>query len=981
MKPALCVHNIEADRPFARTLAEWINAGYDTETLARLRVLLPNRRACRALREAFLGLSGGKPMLLPRIHPIGDWETEDLPPDLLSAEMLQHIPAAMDENRRLLLLTRLVMEFEKRRERVPHSAQAFQLARQLAHFLDEMTRENRDIFSLPQLAPTTELAEHWQQTIDFLSILSLHWPRLLQEEGVIDPIDRRSRILKIIAKIWLHTPPGYPIIAAGSTGTQPATAALLATIAQLPQGSVVLPGLDQDMKDSEWEMLEPSHPQYALKELLTHMKVARKDVLPITTNQHSPRGQCLRAVFQPAVATADWVSTDLPFDEGFHNIKLLVAETAADEARMIAIVLREALETPEKTAALVTPDRMLARRVVAEMQRFGIVIDDSGGTPLLDTPPGVYMRLVMEYVLSNASPVALLALLRHPLAALGRDPVECRSLSRILDKIYLRGVRPENGLTVLCRETKQENPALYALLSDLEKESKTLFDWMAGKKPIAASDMLTEHIRLTQWLATSKEESGEARLWAGDAGRQFAVSLAQLAPPLEVMPTIDPYSYPAFFEALFSDKVFRPRYGKHTRLSILSPLEARLQSFNRVILGSLNEAMWPASSAVDPWMSRPMRAAFGLPPLERTIGQSAHDVVQLMASTPEVFLTRAKKSEGKPTVASRWLVRLETLLASKDKMAFAQFSDATYYEQAKTTLDVPADIPPITRPEPKPPLAARPRRLSATKIEKWQRDPYIIYADTVLQLKKLPELDKEPDHLEFGNVVHESLKLFSDRFSQALPADPLAELLTCGKEKFDTLLQRPAVAALWWPRFEALAAWFLMQDRKRRAQGCTIITEREGNWPLEVNGQSFAFTTRIDRLEIDKEGHATLIDYKTGSLPENFEIKKGLAVQLPVEGLIALHGVCNPPLPRKVEIDTLEYWRLAGSAENCEIKRLEDKEMNAQILMEQCLHILKELARTCTDPEQPFAAETNAKLSPRYNDYEHLTRRKEWGEV
>jgi ATP-dependent helicase/nuclease subunit B len=320
MKPALSVHNIAANRPFARDLAGWICEHHDAETLPRLRVLLPNRRACRSLREAFLAISGGKPLLLPRIHPIGDWETDDLPPDLLSADLLQGIPPAIDENRRILLLTRLVMEFEKRRERAPQPAQAVQLARQLARFLDEITRENIDIFTLPKLAPTAELAQHWQQTVDFLGIISTHWPRLLLEEGVIDPADRRNRILKAVSHTWQHTPPGYPVIAAGSTGTQPATAALLTTIARLPEGAVVLPGLDQDMPQAEWEILEPSHPQYALKQLLEYMGAGRKDVNALTTPLSTDKKvQCLQAVFQPAAATAGWLSAELPLDEGLER--------------------------------------------------------------------------------------------------------------------------------------------------------------------------------------------------------------------------------------------------------------------------------------------------------------------------------------------------------------------------------------------------------------------------------------------------------------------------------------------------------------------------------------------------------------------------------------------------------------------------------------------------------------------------------------
>jgi ATP-dependent helicase/nuclease subunit B len=981
MNPAPQILSISAGLPFARTLAAWVVArfGASPDALARVRILLPNRRSCQTLRAAFLEISGGVPMLLPQIHPIGDWETESLPADLLSADILRDIPPAIDPNRRLLLLTRLVMQFEKSRDRVPHTAQAVQLARQLGRFLDDIARENVDIHSLAKLAPA-ELAEHWQQTVEFLEIVSKHWPRLLYDEQLLDPVDQRNQVLRAIAATWKHTPPAYPVIAAGSTGTQPATAELLSAIARLPQGTVILPGLDQKMPDSEWDILSPTHPQYALKELLASMGVVRQQIENIQEKtRHIARIQCLQTIFQPPAATSGWSKVDLPLPEGMRGIQLIVADSPADEARMIAVALRKTVDTPGKTAALVTPDRDLARRVVSQMQRFGIAVDDSAGEPLLDTPPGVLLRLVAEFLISKASPVSVLAILRHPLAAAGREASQCRALSRILDKEYLRGVRPAPGLKPLRMGIKNTHPELGLLLSELETQAKTFTHWLSTKKPIAPRELLQEHIRLTQWLASTTQETGENRLWMGDTGNQLATALAELSPHLDTLPVIDPQSYPAFFEALLGDKMFRPRYGKHPRLHILSPIEARLQSYDRVILGSLNEEMWPARPVADPWMSRPMREAFGLPPLERSIGQSAQDFFQLVASAEEILLTRAKKSEGKPTVPSRWLVRMETLLAGKDQKTFEKISDHSFYEQAKTIIDKPAQILPIVRPEPKPPLSARPRRINATAVETWQRDPYMIYAKHILKLKALRKLDEEPGPADFGTLVHDTLKHFADRFPENLPQNAYDELLISGREVFDKLLNRPAVATLWWPRFEALAAWFIEHDRERREQGLRIVTEREGSWPLDVDGESFTLTTRIDRLEIAADGNAAIVDYKTGSLPNNTDIKNGLAAQLPMEGLIAAIGALNPPLP-SVTVNGLEYWRLAGSEDYCEIKSLGSPE-EVSMLLDNCRLMLEALVRAYASPDQAYAAQTNVKLTPRYNDYEHLTRRKEWGEA
>lgn len=452
MKSAAHCLTIPPDVAFLPALASWVLKEHAAD-LARLRIFLPNRRACRALRETFLDITGGKPLLLPHIQPIGDTEEDSLPADIAAGIALEDIPAAIAPERRLLLLARLVMQFESRRRGAHCSLpQALPLARQLARFLDDIAREGVDIQTLPSLVEDKDLSEHWQQTVEFLHIVSRAWPEVLAQEGVIDPIDRRNRLLKAMAKTWQYTPPGYPVIAAGSTGTQPATADLLAVIARLPQGRVVLPGLDKDMPNAEWDILAPTHPQYAMKQLLERIKCKRNEVETLSSaeQKEAARVRVLRTAFQPAAATAAWAKMDMPL-EGLHNIKLLVADTLLDEARTVAVILRQILETPRKNAALVTPDRSLARMVAAQMDRFGVSVDDSAGQPLLDTPAGYFLRLVIEMVAFEAAPVPLLAVLRHPLARAGREPAELRRLSRFLEKEYLRGVRPAAGFVSLMK--------------------------------------------------------------------------------------------------------------------------------------------------------------------------------------------------------------------------------------------------------------------------------------------------------------------------------------------------------------------------------------------------------------------------------------------------------------------------------------------------------------------------------------------------
>jgi ATP-dependent helicase/nuclease subunit B len=973
MNSALQCTTIAAGQNFAQLLAQWLIARYgqDKAQFVNTLILLPNRRACRTLREAFLRQNNGMPMLLPRISPIGDMEEDPL--TLWNTASEPPLPA-ISPMRRHLLLTRLVMQFEQQQPgRIYSMAQAAELARQLADFLDEVARHGAHFETLSALAPEA-LAAHWQQTVDFLRIVSHHWPKILEKEGVSDPVEHRNALLLATAKSWQDTPPGYPVIAAGSTGSQPATAKLLATIARMPLGMVVLPGLDAPIEDKAWELLEPTHPQYGIKQLLEAMHCKRSQVKLLGDHEdvQRARGDCLRRIFDPPAMTAHWSTANAPLAEGFRDIRMATADTLLAEARVIAIAMREALETPGKTASLVTPDRSLARMVTAQMQRFGIAIDDSAGMPLSATPPAIFLRLAVELAQSAAAPNALLALLRHPLAAAGVDAAQCRAFSRLLDKHLLRGIRHASGIAPL-RKAAAGHPELAKFLGNLLPHYETFARYFSDKKPVAFSELLAAHIAFAQYMASTAAQNGEQLLWSGHAGNQLAAFLGDIAAHADLLPPIDPLTYPGLLETLLAGQIYRPAFGQHPRLSIVSPMEARLQQFDLVILGSLNEGSWPGAPGADPWMSRPMREAFGLPALEREIGQSAHDF-HVLCHAKEVLLTRARKVAGTPTIPSRWLTRLTTFVGGHDAGLLARMDVSADYAHGAKLFDAPKIMSPLAPPAPTPPVSARPRNMRVTAIDTWLRDPYMIYAQYILGLKKLAPLDEDPDAADFGTLIHAAIESFGKRWLGQLPPDAYAALLDCGRECFAAFADRPAVACLWWPRFEAIGTWYIEQEMQRRSLCSQVYSERKGRWEFAIGGKPFALSTRIDRLEARHDGSLVIADYKTGSLPEKKDIEHGLANQLGLEALVAMHGALNPPIPHAGTIAQMEYWKLSGNREQYEIVPI-------VMDLEATRQRLEALVMQFDNPDQPYFAQTNGRMLTRYNDYAHLTRRQEWEEV
>lgn len=962
---------------FLRSLAEHVlqEYGAGNTSLARVLILLPNRRACRALRDEFLDASGGKPLILPRIQPIGEVEDEALFISSMAgvSDGKAQPEQAIDSVRRDFLLTNLVLAFNQKNPTAGGNlAHALELARELASFLDEVNREGLDFSALADLAPEN-LAGHWQHTLDFLLIISRQWPHLLEGEGAQDGVVVRNKLLALLADEWQKNPPDFPIIAAGSTGSQPATAHLLKAIASLPLGAVFLPAPDLAMPEDEWNALTDTHPQYMLKKLLEKMDISRSQVQVLggdaEDKKQRARQQVVRAIFAPPAATVKWKNMELPAESGLAGITLVEADNVLAEAKIIAAALRRALETPEKTAALITPDRQLARMVASNMQRFGVMVDDSAGRQLASSAPACFLRLVLEMVASRFAPAPLLAVLRHPLAACGIAPVACRAISRELEILLLRGIRRGDGLAGIITAAKDKRKTEIAdFLTQLEEKSAAMSALFAPHHNARLEKMLAAHIDLAQWAA-----GGSDKLWAHEAGSALAEGVASWYAQADALPPFDPLTYPALFESLLAPLTYRPQAGLHPRLHILSPMEARLMSFDMVVLSGLNEGVWPKNAEADPWMSRPQRAAFGLSSAGRAVGQAAHDLQMLMFSAPEILLTRARKSEGTPTIPSRWWVRLATLLAGRAPQQFAAINMAEYFADAISVLEQKANIAAITAPAPCPPLSARPRGLWVTAIDRWLRDPYSIYARYILKLKKLEELDREPDFSDFGNLVHLALEHFTQKYPSQLPENVYDELLVAGKIAFADFMDRPAVYCLWWPRFERMAAWLAAEETARRKHALQVYSEVEGSLKLDIDGNEFTLSARIDRIEQLAGDVFNIVDYKTGGIPTKAERERGLANQLPLGALVVAEGELSPPISAKT-LGEMHYLKLSGNAEKCDVTKIEADIAEARARLEN-------LIRQFSSADAPYAAPADPTLVLKYNDFEHLTRRSEWEAV
>ena len=971
-RAAFGIFTIDPGASFADALAAGLLArlGTDALALADAQILLPTRRGARVLAEAFLRQTSGLPTVLPAIRTLGDADEDEAffaAVDEAEEDLGADLPPAIGEIRRILLLSRLVRADPAR----PVAAdQAVGLARELARLLDHAETERLDFAHLGKLAPE-EFAAHWQKTIEFLRIVTEAWPKALAEEGRLGPADRRNQLLAARASRWRTAPPQGLVVAAGTTGSVPATADLLETILGLPCGIIVLPGLDRELDDLAWNALEPSHPQFGMARLLKRLGIERSEVrdwdapgiAPSARHRTRLAAEALRpAAAGPPIRPVHPLALD--------GVTRLECPTPHEEAVTIALIMRSTLQAETRTAALITPDRALARRVAAELKRFEIAVDDSAGVPLDQTPPGVFLRLLVRAASESFAPVPLLALLKHPLAACGFAPEEFRVRVRAFERAALRGPRPAPGLSGLVAAAG-ENARDRETIAAFARATRA-FAELVSAPSVALKDIVARHIAAAEMLAADHAGEGARRLWSGAAGEAAADFTAELLEAADALGSIEGPAYPALLESLMAGRVVRPRYGLHPRLHIWGPLEARLQQADVLILGGLNEGAWPPEASVSPWMSRPMMTTFGLPSPERRIGLAAHDFVQAFAA-PRVFLTRAERVEGSPTVPSRWLQRIANLLRNTERES--AFTNPESWAHWQAMLDKPAVSVRMPRPQPRPPVADRPRELSVTQIETWMRDPYAVYARHVLGLRKLDHLDADPGHADYGTFIHAALEKFiqSHPPPAPLPADAAARLLDLGREVFAAVLDRPGIRAFWWPRFERVARWFLDSESARRADLAASVTEAKGRIEIAGPAGTFVVGAIADRIDRTSEGGLVILDYKTGAIPTSDEVAAGFAPQLPLEAMIAeaggFEGVPAGPVVR------IEYWRLKGSEPAGEIRTLA---LDPARLIAEAREGVARLIAAFDDPATAYEARPRPDQAPRFSDYEHLARVKEW---
>lgn len=1004
------VYNMPAGTPFLDNLARGLSEHLG-ERLSDALILLPTRRAVRELGEAFVryanvrrGGAARHAALLPMMRPLADVDPEE--PPFEPGELAHTITPAIDSVTRLFQLSRLALAKEQSLHgRAPDPAAALALAQPLLSVLDDAAMEELSLAQLSKLDPIIDMsAKHYEQAAVFYKIVQQYWPQYLRDNNLMDPMQRRVALLRALAEQWEARAPDHPVIIAGSTGTLAATANLMRVVACQKDGLIVLPGLDSHIDDETvWSAIKDGHPQASLKRLLDTLGLPRGKVRlwsqPKASFEVDSRRRLISEAMIPAETTADWlqrvktirkaVPQGDPIAAGLSGLSLVQARNDDEEASVIALAMRRVLEDEQASAALVTPDPALGRRVRAKLSRWGVEVDVSAGQPLEETSIGAYLALLLQLAANPWDAVALAAIFKHPLTTMSRRAREVtRSWSR-LELAGFRGVAPNSyealrARYLIAKAAPNFEPDI-ALLAELHAALEPLSKALSKKGSI--KDAVIAHVTLAETLARREHggqaQHGAARLWRGEDGEAASKLMLELGDKGHILGDVDLDGYARLLSSLMRGRVVRPRFGTHPRLQILGPLEARMLSADLVILGGLNEGVWPSAAKIDPLLSYAMRQEIGLSSPERRFGLSAHDFAQL-AAHKNVLMTRSLKTDDGPSVASRWVWRLKTLIRGalgEDEAKTALEPEQPLLSWARALDHVPAsDVNPATPPAPRPALSKRwpkGRQISVTAVEMWGRDPYALYARTILGLRSLDPLGQDIGPREYGSAIHKGVEAFARRYAKDVP-DKAAQWLAGELET--RLLQagfEPSALAAQRVRLTRIADWLTAWEQERRARGIYPVgIEVKGQTSIyDAPGGEFTLKAEADRIDKGLDGY-NIIDYKTGLPPGVKQVWAGFSPQLPLEGVI-LEGAGFDGVSAGPPFD-FTYVQLTGRSQAGKATSILGKDRTAQDHTAKSYEGLLQLITLFDDPDTAYRSQPRAKNVNPYGDYDQLARRAEW---
>jgi ATP-dependent helicase/nuclease subunit B len=914
---------------FVTALAQYLLSTYhcpnQPESFARVRLLLPNHRGANELKHALFQVNGNAPLLLPSMYFLGELCLHEW----VSVE--GRVPQkVISHQQRMGWMVNCVYDLMQRGMmgvgiNTPSIKSAIHYAESFLSVRDDCLRANVCPSKLAYLVPT-DYAEHWSETLSVFQALTAALEEQLEFHQLIEPITHQRNVVQTILHEWHHSPPSYPVIAAGSTASTPITAQLLHGIAALTHGTIVLPSVDMQMQEKTWQTISVSHPQYHLKQWLDASGLTRQNVTCISLGD-ATREHFIIEMMRPAENNAigsESTEKKLLSSDAQSCLPITLHECADDiaEVETIMLMVREALHQGVKQIVVVAEDDCFSQRLSHALDAYHIPVNRASGIHATHHPAYRMMMLVAELLFLPYSSAQLLAVLRLP--DVGKD-----DFASWLDMKLLRGWHSIDEMARIlpyCQSAEEKRW--------LEQLSTYV---MQGKRRVSL--LHAAHIAALKHIAPDiMADSTHCLFQLMQEGTAFFEHVS----PETIIHSSD---YVGLLGQYFSStRLPISSLDSDAPVTIMGALETRLHSADYIIIPKLNEGTWPHVIPCEPWLNRAMRSQLGLNFAERQVSLAAHDFCQLLKA-PQVLLTRARKECDSPTNASRFFERVRLWI---------KVTPPPYLYAWRSTMVASHSRPRVQAPAPNPPLESRMTRLSATQMETLQRNPFEVYASHICRFRELEPLDAPFSPKELGNVIHKVMERAAPYYDGEM-LEPYLGALQQGFMQEASRHVPEKQAHFYLKKLERMMDAVVETEQSRAYLIDGLEAETPLSAPFNTAQGTITFTAKIDRIERRKARGVCIIDYKTGEAPKPKEVASGERCQLIIAAMV-LHALSDSPtvdLPHMIQ--GLEYWQIGGGimpkAMVTNVGGNEKHPLNWEMLSQ---HLLSTAAYFCFDANATF---------------------------
>lgn len=948
----------------------------DGLSLSKITILLPSRRSCNELKRLFLENSSDGAVILPNIRAIGDIDYDDILLKNIDLENLDEIETISINTSRIkykILLIKELLKWASSSNKTLFKnitvEQASNLSLELEKFLNEVQKNGLQLDNLDQIVDD-EYSQHWQEILDFLGVFGKKWTDFTLKNNIISTIDYKTKMIEFNARYFEKNRPNNPIIIAGVNGNIKSTCGLIQSLMQYDNCHYIFKGLDTLLNEEEWQSINEFHPQFYNKQLLEKCLGAdRTNVKDIIFEKNIVANRNIEKIITysmlPYKYTYKWQDKLAIEANFFENISKIECDDIMDELKIISYITKYNFEETSSTIAIIVSNENFANQLEIELRGLNVSVNNAFGNNISRTEVVKFLFLMLDTIRSNFEPIALLSLLKHNFSLFGYEKDRFEWLTFLLEENILRGAGNLGAEGIGKRINDLNNPELKEFWNRIFNSLNALFNGLEIQdKKDNLQKILKQHLEIAEKIASNDEIEGNNVFWNNSENGvellNFFNDMIIDSVEYGTVKTIDEYSY--LLNYLIAENSYSDRYSIHPMVSIISPQEARLINYDLVIVANLNDGEFPPHIPTDPWMSRSMRKSFGLPNRDEIIGSFASDFSQYLGNS-QVILTRSLKNNGVPNVKSKYLMRLETFLECQGGLRIKNDEKWKLILEKYNNVD---RIISIARPKPTPPLELRPRELYATKIEKLMNNPYDIYAEKILKLKKKDDFYEDRDFAFFGSAVHEALENYIKNYDDLDKTKLYDTLMEYGKNSFNRYFTEESTREIFFIRFSNIAAWFIEQDENIRRQGYKVFAEKERK--LYIQDLDFTVSAKVDRIEESNVGSINICDYKTGSKISNSDVIAGKKPQLTIEAII---------LEKEGKsVDNLVYWYIKGKGSESK------QEIKADIgeLTENAEDGLRRLIAHFNMYENSYIATSYDLNSSGYtSDYKHLSRVDEWG--